>query len=264
MTGRFLIVLFAAAVVGSPAASQELGPGNAGFGFTLAVAEYQIRDAVLNPIRHRGTSLSLELFRRGGGEDTRHRLGLSVLVDPLGDRYTSGRSSTLVHLAADLRLARKVTDIGPGTSVFLGGSAGWSTHFAFHEQWDEQHAYWLTASELGPVVSVEHRLGRGRSIQCDAGMPVLALVSRPPQRFDYREVDHSLGWMLKEIHSSSRLATPGEHLALRAGITYSAERDGRLRHALFWRTAYVRNDAPTSRAVSIVTHSLGLSMPWPF
>lgn len=264
MRSRFLTGMFVLAAVGSPAASQELGPGSAGFGFTLAITEYQIRDAVLNPVRHRGTSVSLELFRRGGGEDARHRLGVSVLVDPLGDRYTTGRTSTLVHLAVDFRLARKVADVGPGTSVFVGGSAGWGTHFAFHEQWDEQHAYWLTASEVGPTVTVERRLGGGRYIQLDAGMPVLALVSRPPERFEYREVNHGLGWMLGEIHSASRLATPGEHLALKGGVTYSAVRDGALRHALFWRVGYVRNDAPTSRRVSIVNHSLGVSMPWPF
>lgn len=264
MRGRFLISLFAAAAVGSPASSQELGPGDAGFGIALAVTEYQIRDGVLNPIRHRGTSLSLEFFRRGGGPATRQRLGMSVLVDPLGDRYTSGRSSTLIHLAVDFRMARKVTDIGGRTSVFVGGSAGWSTDFAFHEQWDQQHVYWLTASELGPVVSLERRLGGGHSIQLYAGMPVLAMVSRPPQRFDYREVDHGLGWMLKEIHSGSRLATPDEHFALRAGLTFSAVRDGKLRIAFFWRTSYVRSDVPTSREVKIVNHSLGVSMPWPF
>jgi hypothetical protein len=264
MRCRFLIGLFAAAALASTAVAQELGPGSAGFGFTLALTEYQIRDAVLNPIRHRGTSLSLELFRRGGGKEVRHRLGVSVLFDPLGDRYTTGRSSTLVRLEVDLRLGRKVTEIGAGTSVFVGGRAGWSTHFEFHEQWDQQHVYWLTAAEVGPVVALERRLGGGRSIQADAAMPVLALVSRPPERFGYREVDHGLGWMLGEIHSAPRLATPGEHLALRGGLTYSAVRDGRLRHAFFWRATWIRNDAPASREVSIVSHSLGVSMPCPF
>lgn len=264
MKRKALICLFLTCAGASPAPGQGVGPGVAGFGFTLAVTQYQVRDAVLNPIRHSGTSVSVELFHRGGGEDTRRRFGLSFMVNPLGDRYTSGRSSTLVHLAVDVRLERKVAEVAEGTSVILGGSVGWSTHFQFHEQWDQQHVYWLTATEAGLAAAIERSWGDGRSIRLDAGMPILALVSRPPERFDYREVNHGLGWMLGEINGRTRLATPAEHLALRGGITYSAVRDGRLRHALFWRTEYVRNTAATSRDLHILTHSLGASLSWPF
>jgi hypothetical protein len=264
MKSEFLMGLCLAGAVVSPAGCQELGPGNAGFGFTLAVTEYQIRDQVLNPIRHRGPSLTLELFRRSGGKDTRRSLGFSLLVDPLGDRYTTRRSSLLVHPRLDFRTAWRVAELGGRTSLFVGGSAGWNTHWTFHEQWDEQHVHWLTAAQMGVDAAVERRLGGGRSLHFEVGAPLLALVSRPPTQFAYREIDHSLGWVFGEIHSHPRLATPSEHLDLRLGITYSAVRDGRLRHAFYWRTTYVRNTAPTSRDVHIVTHSLGVSMPWPF
>lgn len=264
MGGRYLAVAILTAATAAPTKCQDLGPGTAGFGFALAVTEYQIRDQVLNPIRHRGTSMALELFRRSGGDDTRRVLAFSLLVDPLGDRYTTGRSSLLVHPRLDFRAAWRVADLGGRTSVFVGGSAGWNTHWTFHEQWDEQHVHWLTATQVGVDAAVERRLGGGRWLHFEVGAPLLALVSRPPERFTYREINHSLGWVFSEIHSHSRLATPDEHLDLRVGLNYSAVRDGRLRHAVFWRTSYVRNTAPTSRDVHIVTHSLGVSLPWPF
>jgi len=264
MRNEVLTGLFLAGAAASPAGCQELGPGSAGFGFTLAVTEYQIRDQVLSPIRHQGTSLTLGIFRRSGGEDDRRVLAFSLLVDPLGDRYTTRRSSLLVHPRLDLRAARKVADVGEHTALFLGGSAGWNTHWTFHEQWDEQHVYWLTVTHAGLDAAVERQLGGGRSLQLEVGAPVIALVSRPPEQFEYREVNHSFGWILGEIHSRARLATPAEHLDLRVGLTYSAVRDGRLRHAFFWRTTYVRNTAPTSRDVRVVTHSLGAYVPWPF
>jgi hypothetical protein len=262
--GRFFVMAILTAAAASPAQCQDLGPGDVGFGFSVAATDYQTRDRVLNPIRHRGTSVALGIFRRSGGADDRRVLAFSLLVDPLGDRYTTRRSSLLVHPRLDLRVARKVADVGQHTALLVGGSAGWNTHWAFHEQWDEQHVYWLTVTHADLDAAVERRLGGGRSLQLEVGAPMIALVSRPPDQFEYREVNHSLGWILGEIHSRARLATPAEHLDLRVGLTYSAVRDGRLRHAFFWRTTYVRNTAPTSRELRVITHSLGATVPWPF
>lgn len=264
MWGRFFVVAALAAAFVAPAACQDLGPGDVGFGFTVALTEYQVRDQVLNPIRHRGTSVALEFFHRSGGEGRRQALGFSLLVDPLGDRYTTRRSSLLLHPRLDFRTAWKVADLGGSASLFLGGNAGWNTHWTFHEQWDEQHVHWLTSTQVGVDAALERRLGGGRSLQLEVDAPLLARVSRPPQAFDYREVKHSLGWMLSEIHGDARIATPAEHLDLRVGLTYAAVRDGKLRHAFFWRSRYLRNTATTSENVNIVTHSLGVSMPWPF
>ncbi len=264
MGGRLFSGVLLALAAASPATCQDLGPGNTGFGFTLAVTEYQVREEALNPLRHRGTSVALGFVRRSGGEDRRLALGFSLLVDPLGDRYTTSRSSLLLHPRLDFRTAWKVRDLGRRTALFLGGIAGWNAHWAFHEQWDEQHVYWLTATQVGVEAAVERRLEGGRSLQLEVDAPLLALVSRPPKEFTYREVKHSLGWMLSEIHGDARLATPAEHLDVQVGLTYSAVRDGGLRHAFFWRSRYVRNTAPTSEDVHIVTHSLGVSLPWPF
>ena len=247
-----------------PGSCQDLGPGSAGFGFSLAVTEYQIRDQVLNPLRHRGTSVTLELFRRGDGGDTRRRFGFSLMVNPLGDRYAPRRGTLIFHPALDYRMAWRVTDAGGSTSLFLGGNAGWSTHFAFYELWDESHVYWLTSSQVGVDAVLERRLGGGRTLSLEVDAPLVALVSRPPERWDHREVDPGLGAVLGEIHGGARLATPAEHLALRAGLAYTAVRDGKLHHAFFWRTTWIRNSSPTSRDVRILTHSLGVSLPGPF
>ena len=264
MMKGFLIGLCLSGAAASAAACQDLGPGKAGIGLTLAATEYQIRDEVLNPIRHSGTSLTLEVFRRSGGEDRRRSVRFSLLVNPLGDRYTTERSSVVVHPAVDVRMAWRLSAAGENTSLFLGGSAGWGTHFQFHEQWDEQHVYWLTAAQSGLEAVVERRLGSGRAIHLEVGLPMVAVVSRPPERFTYREVDHGLAWILGEIHGRSRLATLTEYFAPHVSLTYSTVRNGRLRHSLFWRTNYIRNSAPTSRDVGIMSHSLGASMPWPF
>lgn len=262
--GRYLMPLVLLAATAAPTACQNLGPGQAGFGISLAATDYQIRDEALHAIRHRGASLTLGFFRQGGDTDRRHRITFSVLVAGLGDRYAPGRSSLVVLPDLDLRMGWRVGRPGQGTSLFLGGTAGWSTHWTFYEQWDEGHIYWLTSSQLGVDALLEHDFGAGRSLQLEVDAPVLALVSRPPSEFPYREVNPAPGWILREIHRQPRVASPASHLALDLGLVYSRTGEGALRHDVFLRMEYIRDTAPSSRPVTILTYRLGISVPWPF
>jgi hypothetical protein len=262
--GRYLIPFVLLAATAASTACQNLGPGRAGFGISLAATDYQIRDEALNAIRHGGASMTLGFFRQGGNPDRRHRITFSVLVAGLGDRYAPERGSLVARPNLDLRMGWRVSRPGRTTSLFLGGTAGWSTHWAFYEQWDEAHVYWLTSTRLGVDALLEHDFGAGRSLQLEVDAPVLALVSRPPSEFGYREVNPAPGWILREIHGKPRLASPASHLALDLGLVYSRNREGALRHDVFLRMEYIRDTAPSSRPVTILTYRLGISMPWPF
>jgi hypothetical protein len=262
--GRYLIPLILLNATAAPTLCQSLGPGSAGFGVSLAATEYQIREEALNAIRHRGASLTLGFFRQGGDLDRRHRITLSVLVAGLSDRYAPERGSLVAHPELDLRMGWRVTPPGRGTAFFVGGTAGWSTHWAFYEQWDETHVYWLTSSQLGVDALVEHHLARGRSLHLEVDAPLLALVSRPPSEFSYREVNPALGWILGEVHGKPRLASPADHLALNLGLVYSRTGEGGLRHEAFVQMEYIRDTTPSSRPVTILTYRLGISMPIPF
>jgi len=263
-SGRTILSCITLAAAASAAAGQSLGPGNAGFGVSLAATEYQIREEALNAVRHRGASLTLGMFRQGGDANRRHRITLSVLVGRLGDRYAPERGSLVAHPELDLRMGWRVGRLGRGTSLFLGGTAGWSAHWTFYEQWDEAHVYWLTASRLGIDGLLERDLGAGRSLQLEVGAPVLGLVSRPPSEFPYREVNPSAGWILREIHGRPRVASLADHLALDLSLAYSRIGGEGLKHQVFLRMEYIRDTAPSSRPVTILTYRLGVSMPWPF
>ena len=262
--GRYLIPLILLTAGAAPAGCQSLGAGNAGFGISFAAGEYQIREEALNAIRHRGASLTLGFFRQGGDLDRRYRMTLSVLVAGLSDRYAPERGSLVAHPDLDLRVGWRVTPPDRSTAVFVGGTAGWSSHWAFYEQWDEAHVYWLTSSRLGVDALVERRLGEGRSLRLEVDAPLLALVSRPPRAFSYREVNPAPGWILAEVHGKPRLASLADHLDLDLGLVYSRISEATLRHEAFLRMEYIRDAAPSSRPVTILTYRLGISMPFPF
>jgi len=255
-----LLALFASPVLG---AGQDLPPGSsARYGFTLGVSLYEVRDEALNGLRHRGPSISAGLFREGLSEGAMHRVEVSFAFAPLADRYAPDRSSLLFQPSFDFRYAMKAVRVSEDLSLFLGGTAGWNSRFSFYENWDQAHAYWLTSSYLGLTAGLLRPLDNGGALFLEMDVPLLAVVSRPPERFGYKEFNPDLAWVLKEIHSDPRLTSVHEHTSVTARLSYLRSRGGILGHRIFWQTAFTSNRLPHSRPFTALEHTLGLSYPF--
>jgi hypothetical protein len=228
------------------------------YGLTLGVAFHQVRDEALNPIRHQGPSVSAGVFREGGSAGSMHRFGISFTFAPLTDRYSPDRSSVLFHPAVEFRYARKTAQLSENLALFLGGTVGWSTRFGFYENWDQGHPYWLTSAHLGFAGSLVRALDDGKSLQLDLDSPLVALVSRPPERFEYKEVNPDLGWVFREIHSDPRITSVHEHSALTATLTFH-NTGGRFAQRIFWQTAFAATRLPSSKPFNSLSHTLGIS-----
>lgn len=242
------------------AGAQVIAPDSgARYGFTLGVAVYQMRDEVLNDLRHRGPTVSAGVFREGSSANALHRVGFSFSFAALTDRYSLDRSSLVFHPTLEVRYARRVARVADDLSVFVGATGGWSTRFAFFENWDQGHAYWMTSAHLGFSGALVRTLDGGGRLRLDLDAPVLAAVSRPPDRFTYKEANPDLGWVLRQIHQGMRITSVHEHTALAATITWDREGGGFLRQSFFWRTDFVSSRLPAARPLTILTHSLGIS-----
>ena len=261
--GRGLRLTLLAILVGPASASgQDIPPGaSTRYGLSLGVSVYEVREEVLNSLRHRGPSISLGLFREGTSEAAIHRIQVSFAFAPLGDRYSPDRASLMFHPTVQFHYARKTVQLSPDLLLFVGGTAGWDTRFSFYENWDQAHPYWLTSSHLGLTTSLSRSLGNGGSLLLELDSPLLAVVSRPPERFDYKEVNPSLGWILGEIHGNPRVTSIHEHTAVTATLTYHRPGGGFLGRRFFWQADFVSARLPRSRPFTSLTHTLGISLP---
>jgi hypothetical protein len=243
------------------AATGQKGPDGfrTRYGFTLGIAWYQARDNVLNSIRHQGPSILAGFSREGVSDGAIHLAGLSFAFAPLTDRYSPDRTSLFFHPTLEIRYVRKVAQLTDELALLLGGTTGWSTRFSFYENWDQAHGYWLTSSHLGLAGSLLRSMGNGNTLQLDMDAPLLAAVSRPPERFDYKEVKADLGWMLNQIHSDMQVTSLNEHTALRARLSYDRKGGGILVHRFFWETEYTSTRLASSRPLTTLTHTLGFS-----
>ncbi len=246
-----------------PAAAQEVTENaTARFGVTLGIALCQNRDEVLNNVRHSGPSITAGVFLQGGSSSSMYHLGLAFGFAPLKDRYSPDRSSILFHPTIEFRYAWKALQVADRSALFLGGTVGWSTRFSFYENWDQGHAYWLTSSHVGLGATLVHSLANGKALQLDLDAPVLALVSRPPKRFEYKEVNPSLSWMFGEIHKDTRLTSIREHRDVKVTIGYGSTSGGVLHRKIFWQTAFVSTRLPQSRPFTSLSHKLGFVYPF--
>jgi hypothetical protein len=257
------LALLACLLIPISLSGQERLPGShTRYGFTLGVAFYQARDQVLNRLRHQGPSISAGVFREGSSEGSVHRIRVSFAFAPLSDRYSPDRSSLLFRPAIEVRYGRKAAQITENVALFMGGRAGWNTDFSFYENWDQGHAYWLTSAHLGFAGTLVRTLADGSSLHLELDAPVLAAVSRPPERFEYKEVKPDFGWIFGHIHEGMRVTSLHEHTALKASLVYHRKGGGFLRQRFFWQTAFTSTRLPDSRPLTTLTHTLGVSHPF--
>jgi hypothetical protein len=254
-----IMLLCLLAFASTTSAQETTEKATTGLGVRLGVALYQHRDEVLNNIRHRGPSVSAAVFLQRGSKVSMYCMGVSFGFASLKDRYSPDRSSILFNPAVEIRYARKALQVAERVAVFLGGTAGWNTRFAFYENWDQGHAYWLTSSQLGVGATLVRSMANGNVLQLDLDAPVLALVSRPPARFEYKEVNPSLSWVLKNIHQDSRLTSVHEYTELKATVAYGRALWGR---RIFWQTTFVSARLPESRPFVSMSHKLGIVYPF--
>jgi hypothetical protein len=226
------------------------------------VSLHQVRDEVLANLRHQGPKITAGLFREGISHSAIHRFGVSFAFAPLTDRYSPDRSSVLFHPAIEFRYAKRAARVTEDMTLYLGGTVGWDTRFSFFENWDQGHPYWLTSSHLGVAGTLVRSLGNGNALRFELDAPLLAAVSRPPERFEYKEVNPDLGWVFRHIHKDLRVTSLHEHTAFTATLAYERRGGGLLGQRFFWQTGFISTRLPHSRPITVLSHTLGISHPF--
>jgi hypothetical protein len=237
----------------------DIGTGGRDIGLSLGAAEYQVRENVLNRIRHRGALISGGFFIESTGEISRQKFEFYLVFSKLKSRYDPDKSSFAVNPSLHYRYARKIKNINPAVTLFVGGVLGLDMHHEWFDNWDDSHLYWLTSYYLGGDGILTYRRSDTSSFVLEVYMPLLALISRPPERFLYKTANPDFSWVVGELHSNMRLTSIHEHLALNLNLRYRFRYTHIYDQSIYWRLSYTRNTVPYSKELSILTHTLGIS-----
>ncbi len=233
--------------------------GSKDFGFTFGLNEYQVKEKVLNNIRHRGMMPSLAFSYERSKEISRQRFEFFLIINMLKSRYDPDRSSIVINPSVNYRYARKVKDIDQDFKLFLGGIAGLNSHSAFFDNWDDSHLYWLTSYSLGIDAILTYQKSEKSFFFLEIYFPVFALISRSPNRFLYKAVNPKFSWIVSEYHKNLRLTSIHEHFVLNLDLEYRFRYSKKFMQGIFWRFRYVKNSMSYSKNIHILTHTLGLT-----
>ena len=227
------------------------------YGISIGLNSYQIKEKVLNNIRHTGFFPSLGFSYEWYTENIKQRVELFLIVNMVKTRYENQQAPIIIDPALNYTQVRKVTALNPDLTLYLGGMAGLYSHLGYFENWDDSHIYWLTYYYLGFNALITYKNSLESSGYLEFSMPLISLVSRPPKRFLYKVIDDTFSWIFSEIHHDLRITSIHQHLVLNLDLGYKFRHSRSFQQKVYWRLSYINTQMSYSKEVIILTNTLG-------
>jgi hypothetical protein len=175
----------------------------------------------------------------------------------LKSRYEDEHSPIIIDPSLNYTQVRKVTHLNPDLLVFLGGTAGLYSHMGFFNNWDNSHIYWLTYYYLGINCLLTYKNPLESSGYLEICMPLISLVSRPPERFLYKEINDEFSWIFSEIHSDLTLTSIHRHFVLNLDLGYKFKHSSSFSQKVYWRMSYISTGMSYSKDLHIMINIFG-------
>lgn len=209
----------------------------------LGVVSLQLRDDVLAPLRWTGWGGELALAYERIWESGLLRVSGALPVAIVENRY--GYEGAAVSPELGVQYTHAVARLPGASRLALGGRLRGRMLAQFYYDWDEEHLYWLTTYDISPMARFEKAFGERHAISAEAGIPLFALVSRPPV-IRYYKIDSfpHAGPLIAKVHEKMRPASLDSYVApdLKLAYVYRASRAVRIRAA--YTLSYAREKDP--------------------
>ncbi len=232
------------------------------FGFTIGLSRSQVKEKVLNNIRHQGTffpspiSFNYENVKNNSFQ----AFEFNIHFTGLKSRYDPDVSSLMIHPDINYRYLWKLNSTNETIDFFLGAITGLNMQLGWYNNWDDSHLYWLTSYYLGADGRMNYKVNDKSSFYLDLSLPLISLVSRPPDRFLYKVVNPEIGWIISEIHDDLRLTSVNQHFVMNLDLAYELKYSGKSKLRIFWRFYYLDNNMDYSRNLKVISHVFGTSL----
>lgn len=175
------------------------------FGIGPRVSYVQVRDDIVVPLRFSGPGISLLLSYKRHGAVHQHEVNGRLGLAYLRDRY--GFSGAMLSSSVSYQYLYGRSDNSRGAKIFPGGQLRWSLNDEFFFDWDEEHLYWLTTIDLGPVLRYSRTIKNDRKFHATLYLPVVTAISRPPLYYYYKTDNLTqLGFWFNKPHEDLHFA----------------------------------------------------------
>ncbi|MHA2099560.1 MAG: hypothetical protein ACW99A_12865 [Candidatus Kariarchaeaceae archaeon] len=229
------------------------------FGITLGLNQFQIKEQILTNIRHSGFLGSFGLSYSWLELMSFKELKFNIIINMLSSRYETHQESIAANPSLHFRYIIKATNLKENLNLYLGGIAGWNLYMNHYEMWDESHIYWLNSYYIGLASRLSYQASEKSIINLDINIPIVALVSRPPERFLYKELNPEFSWFVSQFHKDLTLTSVHQHFELNMILEYKYGYYDKSKTSFFWHFTYVNNSIPNSQKIIILTNTFGVT-----
>lgn len=232
------------------------------FGFTIGLSHTQVKEKVLNNIRHQGTffpspvSFNYEKIKSNSFQ----AFEFNIHFTGLKSRFDPDVSSLMIHPDINYRYLWKLNSSNKSIDIYLGAITGLNMQLGWYDNWDDSHLYWLTSYHLGADGRMNYKVTGKSSFYLDFSFPLVALISRPPERFLYKVVNPEFGWMISEIHDNLQLTSVHQHFVMTLDLAYELQYSEKSKLRIFWRFYYLNSNMEYSENLQVISHVFGTSI----
>lgn len=227
-------------------------------GIKFGISFNELSETLLNNTIHTGVGFSGSFITERTSDLRFQRFELNLEADFLKSSIETETGSYIFQISAGYRYLFNMNSRLRWLNIRIGPIARADINISYFDNWDSNHYYWLTAYTLGTAVRLEHFTGSGNVLQFDFNMPLISLVSRPPERFLSTQASSEFVDVLQTIHENSRLLLPQDHLSFNLKAAYSFRKSRKLQPTLFWQFNYLINNHLESSKIKSINQLLGI------
>jgi hypothetical protein len=226
-------------------------------GFRLGISLNDTRETLFSNITHSGPGFLAGFIIESTKGLIIKRFDLGLNANFLKSSFETETGSGNFHISVNYRYLFRLNNNESKKGFYLGPLAGTDILISYYENWDENHYYWLTAYRLGADMRFEFNTVSDNVLQFECNMPLMSLVSRPPERFLSTQAESKVSDILETIHKDIKVLLPLSHLSCHLKAGYSFRNLKKFKPALFWQFYYLRNNKSDSRQLTIINQTFG-------
>ena len=250
-----MILVISGNSIFSQTGGQDTG---ANIGFYAGISHGQLKENSLNGLVHSGPGFSAAAVYANRCSNSLHRLELMAGLNLLKTDYEPEIGSFLIQLSARYSINCHVTKLNDRFNLYVGGLAKLEASQGIYTNWDVNHFYWLTAYSIGFNSIANYKISNKSAVSADFGLPVLSLISRPPERLLFHEAKAEFIYVVNQVHQNPSLEFPFHHFNPELRLAYHRKIGNKAIQTIFWRFDYVRSKTKVSREFQNINNALGI------
>lgn len=256
-----LILMGATASNEALCGESDLVPAENRVGAALGAVNLQINDEIVRGLRWDGVGGELKLFFDRFDGLGFHLANIRFPMAYLRNRY--GHGGAAWDAQVDYGYALRVGTVKGVAEFALGARLRWDWLVSYYFDFDEEHLYWMTAYEVGPLAVWRWAMTPRHALLGEADVAAIALVSRPPEH-RYYKIDKltKASYFFEKTHENIRSASILSHSAAHLRLFHVFRASPR------WtvKTGYSLDFAydPEPRPIRVLAHSISTGVAYAF